>query len=283
MWEAEAYWSMALCALLAGKYQEARALAEQSITTCERNGLIAHVPYALRPLVHALIHLGDLPQAERHAVAALNTAHSYGDHLMIGDWLLLVSRVYMAWGRWEEAKANLIHALAMARESGARANLAVALRLLGDTTLSQGDAATAQRCYEECLDQLRGTGGGISPSMSPAHVGLGRATLALGDTTAAKMHLRLASIATPVGAAEKATLILATAELLAAEGDDERAVELLAFLARWTGTSWATSNAAQALLSGQKVRLPDTDYTAAVARGQGRHVEEIIAQLVSAS
>ena len=74
MWEAEAYWSMALCALATGKYQEARALAEQSITTCERNGLIAMVTYALRPLVHASIHLGDLPQAERHATAALNTA-----------------------------------------------------------------------------------------------------------------------------------------------------------------------------------------------------------------
>ena len=202
---------------------------------------------------------------------------------MIGDWLLLVSRVYIAWGRWEEAKANLIHALAMARESGARANQAAALRLLGDVALSQGDATTAQRCYEECLSQWRSAGGGISPSISPAHVGLGKAALALGDATAAKMHLRLASIATPVGAAEKATLILATAELLAAEGDDDRAVELLAFLARWTGTSWAASNAAQALLSEQKARLSDMDYASAVARGQGRHVEEIIAQLASAS
>ena len=78
MWEAEAYWSMALCALSAGNYQEARALAEQSITTCERNGLIAKVSYALRPLVHALIHLGDLPQAERHAVAALTRRAATG-------------------------------------------------------------------------------------------------------------------------------------------------------------------------------------------------------------
>ena len=283
MWEAEAYWSMALCALSAGNYQEARALAEQSITTCERNGLIAKVSYALRPLVHALIHLGDLPQAERHAVAALNAARSYGDDLMIGDWLLLVSRVYIAWDRWEEAKANLIHALAMARESGARAIHATALRLLGDTALSQGDAIAAQRFYEECLDQWRGASSGNSSSMSPAHVGLGRAALALGDATTAKMHLNLASIAPPVGAADQATLILATAELLAAEGAVERAVELLAFLARWTGTPWATSDAAQALLSGQKARLPDTDYAAAVARGQCRPVEEIFAQLVSAS
>ena len=73
--------------------------------------------------------------------------------------------------------------------------------------------------------------------MSPAHVGLGRAALALGDATSAKMHLNLASIATPVGAADQATLILATAELLAAEGAVERAVELLAFLARWTGSA----------------------------------------------
>ena len=102
--------------------------------------------------------------------------------------------------------------------------------------------------------------------MSPAHVGLGRAALALGDATTAKMHLNLASIATPVGAADQAALILATAELLAAEGAVERGVELLAFLARWTGTPWATSNAAQALLSGQKARLHNADYAAAVAR-----------------
>jgi catechol 2,3-dioxygenase-like lactoylglutathione lyase family enzyme len=112
-------------------------------------------------------------------------------------------------------------------------------------------------------------------------VGLGQVALATRDVAQAKDYFRQALGPFGRAAYETAHAIAAMAEALLQEGDIERAAELLAFVEQLPATWHAVRQRAAQLLRELEAELPADVFTAAVGRGRGRELDEVVAELAA--
>ena len=180
-WQGEALSAQGFNALALGKYAEARRFAEQSIATFEALDNEYMVAYAARVLVLALVYTGDFEHAQKWALTSLKTAQAYEDRYAIPTWLVILGRLYIAWGKLDLARIYLRRNLAATREAGMNPLLANSLSLLGDIELALGNAAAARRLYEESLDLYSTTDRTRSPAFAscshwpgPCRAGVGQ-------------------------------------------------------------------------------------------------------------
>jgi hypothetical protein len=126
--------------------------------------------------------------------------------------------------------------------------------------------------------------------LAVASTGLARVALAEGNLVEASAHLRGAFKTPPQSRLIRQTIdaIATWSELLQAEGQFEAASELCAALLSWPATPIYAPTIMQHLraelearLQGLAEQLPPEAYAAAVARGQARAPDEIVAEQVS--
>ena len=164
------------------------------------------------------------------------------------------------------------------------------MQLLGRVELGLGNLAQAKRCYQHVISLNEGSGASVA--LAGALTGLARVALATGDLVAARGHLLRALTALRqslvfewvVGA------LTVMAELLHAEGQAGAAAELCAALLSWPATPFCVLETAQRVRPELETRLeklaeelPPEVFAAAEARGQTRQMDEVVAQLLSAS
>jgi len=114
-------------------------------------------------------------------------------------------------------------------------------------------------------------------------VGLGQAMLALGEAQQARERFRQ-GLEAAMKAARLPTAVRALvglACLSAEEGEPERAVELLSLVLHHPATRQIERDRAQHLLAELASKLPSDVFTAAVARGQARELEEVAAEILA--
>jgi predicted ATPase/DNA-binding SARP family transcriptional activator len=279
-WQAEALWAQGFNALALGQYAAARRFAEQSIATLEALDNEYMVAYAARVLALALVYTGDFEHAQKWALASLKTAQAHQDKYAIPTWLVILGRLYIAWGKLDLARIYLRRNLAATREAGMNPLLANSLSLLGDIELALGNTAAAWRLYEESLELYATTDRTRSPAFASCAIGLGSVALVSGNLAAARDRLRQALMARLRSPEETAAAIAGMARVLSREGEIERAVELLAFVANWPATSYVIKSAVEKTLRELASQLLPDLFVAAAARGRARLADDVVAELV---
>jgi tetratricopeptide (TPR) repeat protein len=279
-WQGEALWAQGFNALALGQYSEARHLAEQSIAAFKGLDNEYMVAYAARVLVLALVHTGDFELAQEWALASLKTAQVYQDKYAIPTWLVILGRLYIAWGKVDLARIHLRRNLAATREAGLNPLLANSLGLLGNIELVLGNAAGARRLYEEGLERYTATERTRSPAFASCTNGLGQVALELGNLSTARGYFRQVLMAPLRSPEDTAAAIAGMARVLTREGKVERSVEIYAFVASWPLTPYAIRSAVDNTLREMETQLPPDLFAAATARGWARLADDIVAELV---
>jgi predicted negative regulator of RcsB-dependent stress response len=194
--------------------------------------------------------------------------------------LVILGRLYLAWGKLDLARIYLRRNLAATREAGMNPLLANSLSLLGDIELALGNAAGARRLYEESLERYAATDPTRSPAFASCANGLGRVALGSGNLAAAREHLRQALMAPVRSPEETAAAIAGLARVLTQQGEVERAAELLAFVASWPATPYAIWSAVEKTLREMESQLPPDLLAAATARGRARLSDDVVTELI---
>ncbi|MFE0626825.1 BTAD domain-containing putative transcriptional regulator [Streptomyces sp. NPDC058864] len=172
---------------------------------------------------------GDVARAVGLIDEALGHAAELGATESVAELLGERGRCGLRAGRYAQARADFTRALELARGCGAREMFAGAHLGLGECARLTGDLAEARRLSGLALSEsLDGWYTGES-ARAEAHIALGRIALEQGDTAAARGHFHEAADVEH-GARDlplAANLADAFAGLALAEGDLERAAELL--------------------------------------------------------
>jgi predicted ATPase/DNA-binding NarL/FixJ family response regulator len=228
--------------LAEGEYEEALRLSQKALALCRKHNYRWGEIFALQRLSEAaLVHQQDFNEAKRLAHEALTTAEAIG------------SRHGIAW-------QNL---------------------MVGDVVYAQHAYSEAQQHYQQSLNQARELGD--PQNIILASSGLGRVAGRLGNTHEAREHFHaLLSIAHDTQNVDiQLTTIAGIADLMAAEDDATRAVELLAHCLQIAPRIVRYRFANERLRSELEAALSPEDYAAAWERGTKRELSTVIVELLA--
>lgn len=192
-----------------------------------------------------------------------------------------MGQILAALGRFTQARHHFQQSQKIAQETGYHVALTESLNGLGALELRLGHIAEAKRLYAESLASFDQPGMAPANFLASALVGLGRVAYHLRDLAEARQLFREA-MRTPGRATwETIESIAGMAEVCAQEGQNERAAELLAFVAEHPFTMHATREQVRALLGELAAELSPDVFAAATARGRNRQVDELVAELAA--
>ena len=280
-WQSEAYLAQGSNALHLGQYQEACRLAGLCISLSRKVGGRIWVAYGSRVLAMALMYAGDFEQAEKQALASLKINRAMEDRWGAAWCLQVLCRLYLLWGRLDQAHVHGRRNLALAEAAGLHGHRAAALSLLGDIALARGQTTKAGHWFEESLELYRHIGAAGSIGFAYPLLGQGQVALATGDLAGAKAAVRRVLGRRARSAQVTATAILCMADIQFKDGRLDQSVELCAFLLAWPATPFATKEAAARVLEQLTAQLPPDPFAAARDRGQARQIDEVVAALAS--
>jgi len=228
--------------------------------------------------------LGNLDQAESHAVRVLEYARELGVKRSISMFQSNLCFTYMSGGKFEQAKECGHEAYELAMEiddaywgAQATAGLAWTAYELGDTDKA---VQWAQRTLE-LWDSMDKTGIEYQPVAIGSIVLLAAISAQNGDFDRAREKLAyVLDITARRGHIDDiAACIVAYAEILFYEGKVEWALELLSFVNAYRGVWYETRMRAMRLSESLKSRLSQKQYQEAIERGKMRSMEATISEL----
>ena len=152
----------------------------------------------------------------------------------------------------------------------------------GDIALALGEYAEARDYYQKHLARARTAYrfGNVSYALS----GLGRAAVGLGDYELAHSHF-LEALLTAKDEGDRGVMLIALTGIagwLGATGENERAVELAAFVSEHHASWYETKNQATRVMEDASARLPAEVAKSAQEKSQSRELGELIAEFLSA-
>ena len=189
---------------------------------------LARVPGAVAMYRAALaLVVGDTAETVRQAARAAERAVD-GDHLTLAAASALGGLARWGTGDLDGAFAGYSTAVEGLRRAGHLADVLGCTITLADILVTQGRLGDARRTLERALDFASGTPG-VMRGTPDMHVGLSQVAWERGDLETAREHLRQASdLGEAAGLPQNPyRLRVAQARLHDADGDLERAVELL--------------------------------------------------------
>ncbi len=211
--------------------------------------------------------VGAYDEAEAALREAVDSSRRVGNRVVEGYALANLGYALAEQGELDEALATFDVAIALAEELG-RPRLALAIRLYrARATLGSGDASSIARDAREMAEEARASG--LPPLQATALAVASRAALAGGDAPAALVDAeRAMELRDEMGTMEEdeAEVFLALAEACAANGDEERAREIVArgasrleFLAgRIADTDWRARFLVEVPLNRRLIELDAT-------------------------
>ena len=264
-----------------GQYREAEDLLQQALAIADDAGDLRYEAWCRDNLSTVLCTEGEYQRASALAEEAYQIRQKLGDRAAMASSLNRMGAIAAALGDYELAKQHYQGGLAIASEVGDPEHRRHALTGLGLVAHALGDYAEARYRFEESLALAKQMG----TVPFNALIGLGYTTCVLGEPEQSRQlfcqALELAMRAGRILEALDALVGLAT--LRAEEGEPEGAVELLSLASHHPATTQATRDRARELLSSLECKLPAELFTDMILRGQGRDLEELVAEVLDES
>ena len=222
----KALWGLGLIASSLGRLERARQAGAESVALARAAGDPVACARGLNTLGVTEWALGHLETAAAAQDEAISLLESSGDLWGMGVCTALRARTALDAGD-PEGERLARAALRMARASGDRHVIGIALEQLAQLELAAGRAESAKEAAAECLAMHQAVGY-TEGTVAALHV-LARSVAGGGDTKEARLlHLRALSLATRIGhAAAVCEALEGLAALAAAEQDFEETLRLL--------------------------------------------------------
>jgi predicted ATPase/DNA-binding SARP family transcriptional activator len=260
--------TLAHMAQIPGRYEEARRLFQESLDISRDTGYRYGISLFLDRVGYVSRLLGDYEEAERCHEESLAVSEEISDLLGVAGSVDNLGLVALDRGQIDQAEDLFREALRLRREAGLTEIVGISQKNLGNVALARGRFQDAVRHFAAARTTAQE---GDSPWLEGwALGGLGRAYRALGEVEKAQDAFRgaLAEARRDFNAFSMAEILAGMAELLADLGEQRRAVEFMAFVEDFSGTSHAVRQQVAPLLDRVAANLPPAD--AAQARGVGR-------------
>jgi predicted ATPase/DNA-binding SARP family transcriptional activator len=273
---------LAQIAWLQGRFEEAARLAREAVATSLEAGSRTELAYARMSLGETLEKVGKFPEAHSAFQQSLELYNDLGHRDYVTEAHVMLGSVEIHMGRYVEARDHVQTGLALARQHGPPYCIGWNLILLGCLALGEGAYVMAQRFLQDGIAAYREVGG-HQDDLSWGLAMLALAAHGLKDSCGARRHLCQAlELAAECGAAlPLLCAIPAMALLLAAAGENERAVELYALASRYpfvANSRWFASVAGDTLAE-VATTLPAERVAILKERGRARDLEATSAEL----
>jgi predicted ATPase/DNA-binding CsgD family transcriptional regulator len=253
-------------------HPEIRQFCSDNLITFRERGDRWGTGWALLGLGNVSLLEGVYEEARERAWEALVIFRESGDQLGMAAALHALMKVAGGLGAHLERKRLAQESLTLAGMIEDRGGIAASLFVMGQATYHLGDYEEAKHLLERGVVLYREL---FTADVGRPLASLANVTLALGDHRQARRYLHEAaqSVTYPsavvLGSRGIVPVLIALARLLAAEGQNERAVELLVAttLSPW---GWRHPNHSEitALLDELEIDLPPEVFAAAWARGE---------------
>ena len=276
-------WEVALAlnllGILAGKqgnHEEARRLFTESLTGFRSESDPRFEAILLNNLGIAERVVGNYEQAEQFSWESLRISRMIGARR--AEARALQNLALVAHGQKDYARAKRLHekSLAILREEGDLWGTALALGNLGEAARLSGEYAEARKYLEESLSLRRQIGDrwGIAIALSS----LGSLARAEGEYRLARQRLGEAlQLALEVSAIPVALdTLVEFAEVLIRQGEEEKALEILALSLTHSAIEAWVREKAEALFREAASRVPPDVVAKAQRRGQSQKIEEVV-------
>ena len=282
------YRCLAFAAANLGDDREAQRLAHHSIAQADRIGAPFFRLAGLLVLATTGISLGEHHQAEAYPRENLGILRAHGITVYVSLAVMLIGVAAAGQGDYLRARACFRRSLTAQRELGQF--LVSALQNIGAVELSLGNLAQARRFYREALELSEAQGS--TPNLTLSLTGLARIALARSDLGEARKHLlsALQNTRADTPAPAHNSCHRNVGRTLQAEGQLEAATELCSALVSWPATPIFAPQILRSLRTDLEARLqglagllPTEVFAAALERGRQRQIDEVVAQLLSAS
>jgi DNA-binding SARP family transcriptional activator len=276
-----AYYMLCVNAMALGEYIESREWAGRSVAINESCGFDAHQAYTLGALVYPLIAIGDYFGAEQRAKEGLRAATRSKNSHQTANLLYDLARLYLEWGKPEQARVWGRRGVRLSGVTGNVDALHPALCWLAAAELALENKPEAWRLCNKSLHLCDQSG--VSPDIHYTRATLGLAQIALAegqlDAAAMWLHRALASPAKTVD--EMIRGVQLAAQIRRSWHDAQAAAEWLAFVAKSPLSWYSARQKALAALRELESELPAEIYKAAVARGEVRSLDDVIAEILA--
>jgi len=273
-------WSLGWAAIYQGEYGAAKHLFQESLTLFRELGNQEGIVQSLNSLGYITWVLGEYREAKQSHRESLALCREISAQGGIANALSNLARDAAGSGEYGEAEQIYREGLTIFKEIGNLHGVKLVLGDLGEVANFQGEYAEATQLAQECLTISRKID--EPPSIGWALRVLGDAACGLGDLPGARRyHHQALEVATTIGQTyDLPVSLVGIAALLAAEGEKERALELLALVLHHpTSWQWAKDRAAP-LIAELEAELPPDAVVAAKERGRARDLDATVAELL---
>jgi tetratricopeptide (TPR) repeat protein len=266
-----------------GEYRQAQQYHRQALAISREIGDRRSAANALVQLGVVLIAEGDYPQAEAVIDESVAIRREMGNPSEIADSLQLLGLNATLSGNTGKAPTWLDEAMAVMERAGAPDPIILgrdrAFRAVNDLYSQKWQAI--KDSYQHVLAEFEARG--IKWMVLQASFTLAWAELGLGNLAAARDHgLKGLQTAVELHTLDWATVCITTlASILAAEGQPERAAELLSFAHDYPISQHFMRQQAAESLSNVRQQLPSDVYAAAVERGRTLQFDDVVTQLLA--
>jgi predicted ATPase/DNA-binding CsgD family transcriptional regulator len=275
------YWVLSDLAINNRDYAVARQFAQESLNCARAMEYHAGIGDGLLKLSVIALELGDFEESLRLVQESLTFYRKRNDQHSEVWALHHVSLLALAQNNYSEAQHWVQQALTIAEANRYRHASLSALQQLGRI-------AFARRAYAEAIQFLQDSLVIAQEFNNPRHILVARISLAcvagrLRNEQEARAHLRaVASIMyTQQSVFFQQFILVAVAELVAAKGNAERAIELIAHPLQHIETVWGTWHWAEPLRSELETALAPEVYAAAWERGTKLDLNTLVAELLA--
>ncbi|MEZ4671804.1 MAG: tetratricopeptide repeat protein [Anaerolineae bacterium] len=260
-------WSLGSLVRVQGEYDLARSYYNDSLQISREIGSPPGIVSSLEDLALVARLQGRYDEARSYLQEVLMIAGEVGDQHEVANALLNLGGVARVQKRYDEARKYLEDSIVINMESGNRRALARAMLFLGDVALGQKDLTDAKRHYTDALAVYREFDQRVGTSMSLG--GLGDVAIRFGDTKTARQHYYEAHNTAQAIRDVPLTLWILSgiAALLAKEGEQERAAELLGMILNHYAAPQESRDRAATVL--EEMGASAALVTAALERGKG--------------
>jgi len=267
-------------ATIQGEYKAAKELYQESRTIFKELGNLEGLADSLLNLGYTAWMLGEYEEAKKLHRESLALHQELGDQKGIADSLDHLARDTSGSGEYEEAKRLFQESLGVFKEIGHPFGIAWVLGNSGEVANVRGEHAEAIQLAQDSLELFKEIGHPFG--MAWSYRVLGNAACGLGDLGGARKYFGQALETAVIVRWTPVTLLalVGVGALLGAEGEREKALELLALgLHHPLSWQWVKDRAAP-LIAELEAELPLDVAAAARERGRTHDLGATVAELL---
>lgn len=262
-----------------GDYELAQQHLQESLDSLTHLGSRWHLSLVYRFLGQVAHAMGDYREAKQFLESSLTIAHEVGDPRVIAFSVITLGNLFCSLGEFRQAQQYYRQGLLMAQKGSHRWQESISLLGLGRAAYGLKDYELSSQYLQTSLALCRE----ISWELGVAHTlsSLGRVATRKRDLSEARQCFHEAlRCGTRIGVRPVLLdVLVAGAEMFAAEQDGARAVELLMLCLAHSASHADTKAAAEELLSGLRTELPHDILAVAQERDQVGDLETVIRQM----